>query len=395
MPIRAYRAVSQQVRALVRTARAAAVFLPDPSSMRVTYRTADAPAPQRLFTRCLFCLHPFPENQVFGRVPPGRRLAFDPVRGRLWSICANCGRWSLVPIEERADAIWHLERIVRDHAEAIAHTDAISLHVWDELRIVRVGRATLAEQAWWRYGRTLRRRQREFERLGARVAAVAYGAVAYVGEATGVLDLDITWDRTAFADIQRWRHFGWAAWHGRVRCPHCRSVLRTVRYDLSWWLYPRFDDQGRLVVGVPCSRCDPWSPYDVFDIEGEQAEHLLRRVLAYQHITGASEQQVRAAAHEIAAAGSTENFVRQSASGRVSIWRLGPQRALALEIALGESAERRQLATDLQSLEQEWRQEESIARIIDEELTHAAELRRHLRRLGHADAGGGDAAPDP
>ena len=337
--------------------------------------------PRRLFTRCLFCLHPFPENEVFGRVPPGRRLAFDPVRGRLWSICGNCGRWSLVPIEERADAIWHLERIVRDSADAVAHTDTISLHVWDELRIVRVGRATLAEQAWWRYGRTLRRRQREFERLGARVAAVAYGAVAYVGEAAGVLDLDITWDRTALADIQRWRHFGWAAWHGRVRCPQCNSVLRTLRYDMSWWLYPRFDDSGRLIVGVPCSRCDPWSPHDVFDIEGQQAEHLLRRVLAYQHITGASERQVRAAAEEIVAAGSVESFVRGAATGRASLWRLGAQRALALEIALGESAEHRQLAADLHALEQEWQQEETLARIIDEELTEGSEWRRHLRRL--------------
>ncbi|MGH7445439.1 MAG: hypothetical protein ACREKM_11200 [Longimicrobiales bacterium] len=326
-------------------------------------------------------MRPFPENQVFGRVPPGHRLAFDPARGRLWSVCENCSRWSLVPLEERADAIWHLERIVRDVADAVAHTDTISLHSHDELRIVRVGRATRAEQSLWRYGRTLRRRQRDFERLGSRVAAVAYGAVAYVGEATGVVDLDITWDRSAFADIQRWRHFGWAAWHGRVRCPQCHSVLRALRYDMSWWLYPRFDAAGKLIVGVPCSRCDPWSPRDVFDIEGPQAVTLLRRVLAYQHIMGASERQVRDAADEIAAAGSADAFVRTAASGRASLWRLGPQRSLALEIALGESAEDMQLQTDLRVLEQQWRDEEALARIIDEELTSGTELRRHFRRL--------------
>lgn len=325
--------------------------------------------PQRLFTRCLFCLQNFPDNQLFGRVPPGRRLAFDPVRGRLWSVCGNCGRWSLVPIEERADAIRLLERIVRDVAETVARTDTISLHRYDELRIVRVGQATLAEQAFWRYGRVLRRRQRDFERLGSRVATVAYGAVAFVGEATGVVDLDITWDRSAFMDVQRWRHFGWAAWQGRVRCPHCHSVLRALRYDMSWWLYPRFDDRGRLIVGVPCSRCDPWSPNDVFDIEGSQAESLLRRVLAYQHIMGASERQVRDATVEIAAAGSADAYVRAAASGRASLWRLGPLRSLALEIALGESAENRQLHTDLRILERQWQEEEALARIIDEELT--------------------------
>jgi hypothetical protein len=29
-----------------------------------------------LFTRCIFCHKKFPENGVFGRLPPGRRLAF-------------------------------------------------------------------------------------------------------------------------------------------------------------------------------------------------------------------------------------------------------------------------------------------------------------------------------
>ena len=338
-------------------------------------------APARLFSRCLFCLQPFAGNAVFGHVPPGRRLAYDPARGRLWSVCENCARWSLVPVEERAEAIWHLERIVRDEAEVLAHTDTISLHRTTELTIVRIGRATLAEQAWWRYGRTLLRRRREQARLGARVSTVAYGAVAYLGKAAGVVDLDITWDRTAFADIQRWRHFGWAAWHGRVPCPQCGSVLRTVRFDMSWWLYPRFDADGRLIVGVPCSRCDPWSPDDVFDITGNQAVVLLRRVLAYQHVTGAGERQVQDAARVIADAGSASEYVQRAATGRTSIWRLGPQRALALEIALDQSTEHAHMQASVAELEKQWEEEESIARIIDEELTAGAELRRHLRRM--------------
>jgi hypothetical protein len=347
----------------------------------MTANPSAAARPARLFTRCVFCLRAFPGNQVFGLVPPGRRLAYDPERGRLWSVCENCARWNLVPVEERADAIWHLERIVRDDADELAHTHAISLHRSAELTIVRVGRATLVEQAWWRYGRTLRRRQRDYERLGARVSAVAYGAVASVGMAAGVVDLDITWDRTAFADIQRWRHFGWAAWHGRVPCPQCGSVLRTVRYDLSWWLYPRFDAQGNLIVGVPCSRCDPWSPHDVFDITGSQALNLLRRVLAYQHIMGAGERQVEEAARAIAQAGSARAYVEAAATGRSSIWRLGPQRALALEIALGETVEHDQMQSELTRLERQWQEEEEIARIIDEELTPRSDLQRHLRRM--------------
>ena len=336
---------------------------------------------ERLYTRCIFCHRPFPENDTFGRVPPGRRIAYDPAHGRLWAVCDNCTRWNLIPIEERADAVWHLERFIRDGAELISATDQISLHRYADITIVRVGRASLAEQAWWRYGRQLRRRRAQFESPGARISAVAYGAVAYIGDAVGVMDVDITWDRTAFADILRWRHFGWAAWHGRTRCPHCNSVLRTLRFDLSWWLYPRFDDNGKLVVGVPCSRCDPWTPRNVFDLRGSQAENVLRRVLAYQHISGANERMVKDAASEITRAGGLSAYTHTLATGERSLWRMGPSRTLALEIALNDTVERRMLDTELHALEQQWLEEERIARIIDEELTPPGELRRHLRRL--------------
>ena len=47
-------------------------------------------------------------------MPPGRRIAYDPVLGRLWAVCEACHRWNLCPIEERDAALYALERMARD-----------------------------------------------------------------------------------------------------------------------------------------------------------------------------------------------------------------------------------------------------------------------------------------
>ena len=94
------------------------------------------------------------------------------------------------------------------------------------------------------------------------------------------MEVPIDGKDTPVADILRWRRFGWAAWHGREPCPHCNSTLRAVRYELSWWVYPLLGRDGRLGVGVPCQRCDPWTPEKVYELTGEGAEMVLRRLLA-------------------------------------------------------------------------------------------------------------------
>jgi hypothetical protein len=326
-------------------------------------------AGDRLYHHCLFCSRSFRPNAEFGKLPPGRRLAYDPERMRLWSICENCRRWNLIPIEERIDAIWRLEKIVRDDAELIAASEHISMHEAGELSIVRIGKATFLEQAAWRYGRQLRARNQIYRSRSTRLSTYSIGAMAFVGDSMRMLDLDIKWGPDAFVDVLRWKQFGLDAWYGRSACPHCNSVLHTLRFDVSWWLYPRIDDNGELVVGVPCTRCDPWSPRNVFDIRGAEAETLLRRVLAYQHVAGADETQVREATELIGKAGGTRELVQESAPGNRSLWRLGAVRTLALEMALNQSAERRLLDQRLRALEQSWRAEEEIAAIVDEELT--------------------------
>lgn len=336
-----------------------------------------------MLTRCLFCHRAFPLNGRFARLPVGRRLAYEPGEGRLWVVCEDCHRWTLWPVEDRADALYELERAVHDSATPVTHTENISLFLLDDVLLVRVGTAGLAERAWWRYGRALRERKRSFEGPVARLTAYTFGALHLAGEMVGFADrdVDITWDDAPMADILRWRRFGWAAWHGRRDCPYCGSTLRALRYDMTWWIHPLRAADGSLEVGVPCQRCDPWTPDNLYVIDGPRAENVLRRSLAYQNIGGAGEQAIRDAARAIEASGSAAAFADDAASQRQSLWKLGRTRGIALEIALSETVERRLLHMGARALEFLWKQEEELARIIDEELTARRVLEKHLRRL--------------
>ena len=331
-----------------------------------------------MFTRCLFCRTPFPENGELGHMPHGRRIAYDPADGRLWAVCQSCHRWNLIPMEHREAALYELERVARDHGRPVAHTANIVLLNAGSLTLVRVGDAALVEQAWWRYGRELRKRKASFESRRSRLTAATFGAAAYVGDLLGLSDPDmpIDWSDTPAADILRWRKFGWAAWHGRETCPFCNSTLRALRYELSWWVYPIMGSDGRIGVGVPCQRCDPWTPEKVYELQGDVAENVLRRVLAYQN-----ESRITDAARAIEHAGSAGEFAMGVTRQRQTLWRMGALGTVALEIALNESVERRLLDLEARSLEFLWKKEEELARIIDEELTPRRILESHLRHL--------------
>jgi hypothetical protein len=208
--------------------------------------------------------------------------------------------------------------------------------------------------------------------------------MAYLSDVVGLGDddLSIGWDDEPAVDILRWRRFGWAAWHGSLDCPNCNSSLKALRYDLSWWVFPRIDpDTGQTVVEVPCPRCDPWTPEKIYEIAGPEAETVLRKVLAYQHITGATENTIKDASRLIESVGSPEAFETAVTKERRSLWGMGKMQSIALEIALTDSVERRMMGVELEAIEFIWKREEELARIIDEQLTPGDVRERHFRRL--------------
>jgi len=300
------------------------------------------------------------------------------MRGRLWAICDRCHQWTLAPFEERLEVIDALERLARDRGTLLASTANAALFSAQGRFLLRVGRVDLAEEAWWRYGRELRRRRLQFQRRESSIGAWSLAALASISEAIGLTDtgIKIAWDTNPLVDVMRWRRFPWAAWHGRVRCNHCNSVLLAVRFDLSWWLQPGVDADGRVIVGVPCDRCDPWTPEKVYEIGGEDAGHILRRVLAYQQIDGASDITLREAGATIRDAGSAIDLLSAVSTNQSSLWSLGPTHRLALEIAVNDTIERRAMGGELRYLERVWREQETIAAIADEELTLSRQVGR-------------------
>src|SRR5438093_10468567 len=117
-------------------------------------RIADS---EGMYSTCLFCNSSLGSNDQIAAFPVGRRLAYDPARGRLWVICTRCARWNLSPLEDRWAAIDECERLFRGTRLRYS-TDNVGLaRINERLELVRIGAALLPEIASWRYGTRLER----------------------------------------------------------------------------------------------------------------------------------------------------------------------------------------------------------------------------------------------
>ena len=129
-----------------------------------------------MYSTCLYCLEALGRNDTLEFFPVGRRLAFDPRRGRLWAVCERCGRWNLAPIEERWDAVEECERRFRSTHQRYG-TDNISLAgLRDGTELVRIGPALRPEIAAWRYGARLLRRSTVRRNTFVRTSSALIGA---------------------------------------------------------------------------------------------------------------------------------------------------------------------------------------------------------------------------
>jgi hypothetical protein len=121
--------------------------------------------------------------------PVGRRIAFDPHRGRLWVLCSACRSWNLAPLEERWEAVEAAERLF-ERAALGASTQNVALgRVQEGTELLRIGKVDRPEFAAWRYGRTLARRRRRFW-----LDPWAYGSGIALGGATiGAAAAGVVW----------------------------------------------------------------------------------------------------------------------------------------------------------------------------------------------------------
>ena len=326
-----------------------------------------------MFTRCLVCATSFEPNEQLEHAPYGHKLAFDPSRGRLWAVCSTCRRWSLMPIEDRWEALEELEKVTVDRARLLSQTDNIALLRAGPMDIVRVGRARLTEEAWWRYGRELTSRKRKWDKLGF-AGTLAAAAVVAGGWAAGGVSMLGMWlimghGSETVRDGARWLRFGSAAWRGEEQCAKCGFAFRSIAYRdrASLGIFPG-GEPGRMELVARCPRCGQYREAGL-RLSGEDADRTLRRVLAYHHFSGASEQRVRKATRLIEEAGSPQDLTRIVVRDGKRLGDLQRTGGIALEIAANESTEQHLLELELAELEAHWRREEELAAIIDGELT--------------------------
>ena len=333
-----------------------------------------------MYSTCLFCHDDLGRNDSIEMMEIGRRIAFDPIKGRLWAVCTSCGRWNLTPLEERWEAVEDCERLFRSTRLRVA-TDNIGLAQprWG-FELVRIGPALLPEVAAWRYG----------SKLLSRATSLAGYAKNLGMNRRAVMRL-----RT----LPR-RH------EVLARVPHdgTRVTIRYAHLPEAQLYRPERDEVWRLQV------CHDRG---TAMLEGEEAMKAARVLLTALNDGRAPESLVRAAVNKLDDAGDTQNFFgRIGALALSTSWgrtpaRLPSSRAgtterslaerlivrlttrsfwsrggtgseertplhwipdvdrLALEMAANEDAERKALSGELEQLTEAWREAEEIAAIAD------------------------------
>lgn len=370
-----------------------------------------------MYSTCLFCNRDLGSNQLLPTFPVGRRLAFDPERGRLWVVCTACDRWNLAPLEERWEAVEECERLFRATRLRYSTGNVGLAQLREGVDLVRIGRALRPEIAAWRYGRLLGRWLPRAPAGGLIRAAysTADAAVRAGDRVAGALSRAIPHDPLG-CDPRIWLHI-----HRQGA-----RVIDVVEDDAG---RPRATIRYRHVAQASLTRPESgqaWQlvvPHDagVATLTGTAGLRTAGRLLAGINRVGVTSSVVDQAVRKIEDAGNPDDFFNRVVVGIAlrtswgrrpftpptealtltaatdaerlalyltsrSFWGRGaigseprtllPQLPLvdrlALEMAAHEDIERRALEGELASLAAAWAEAEEIAAIADGLLLDAA-----------------------
>jgi hypothetical protein len=311
-----------------------------------------------MYSTCIFCHSALEGNDTIEHFPVGRRLAFDPERGRLWVVCRRCRQWNLTPTEERWEAIEECERFYRDTRLRVS-TDQIGLaRLASGLELVRIGRPERPEFAAWRYGDQLgRRRRTALIRVGIGLGAL--GAVVVGGAAAGVGIGGFGWligqmgERIVKGSPERVV--------ARLPVPQVGELTVKGKHLNRLQLVTEGDDRWKL--GLPYRK-------QIVTLEGDPAVQALGKLLPQLNRFGGSRDRVTEAVSLIERVPDPMRFFDTAARMAMSrakskISALPESVRLALEMAAHEDSERRALEGELALLEQAWKEAEEVAAIAD------------------------------
>jgi hypothetical protein len=355
-----------------------------------------------MYSTCLFCNADLGTNEALEPFPVGRRLAFDPARGRLWAVCTTCHQWNLTPLEERWEAIDECERLFRLTRLRMSTENIGLARLREGLELVRIGPALRPEFAAWRYGDQLAQRQSlimrgagEILRLGAKVGEAARHLVHQARAAHGPRDdpltrlrlyrrrrrvLDVTTDADGRPVILR---------YGDV----VHASLLRPEPDAPWRMLVRHQGGISTLSGSPALRTAGklfaainiygGSPEDVayasakVEDAGNESSYFAR-VFAIAMRTSwgrhpdapemPTAERPISVAERLALYVSNRSFWGRGAIGSepaTELLALPLVDRLALEMAAHEESERRAMSGELAELEAAWRDAEEIAEIAD------------------------------
>jgi hypothetical protein len=322
-----------------------------------------------MYSTCIYCKRSLGTNDVLESFPVGRRLAFDPAKGRLWVVCRRCERWNLTPLEERWEAVEDCERCFTETRLRVS-TDNIGLaRLKEGLVLIRIGVPMRPEFAAWRYGDQFgRRRQRAILWTAAGIAAV--GAVTAGGIAVGIgagfapqipnLILNIP--------IRAKVRVG----GGRVlkfRLPDIQKArFLTEPGGTDWVLAIKHTKGKETFVGEEARRIATQLLPAVNHMSGSKKS--VQEAVARIEAAGDPERYLQGIGREVVIKPSPHGYGRPLFPGKPGlIHKLPAPTRLALEMALHEEQEMRALAGELVDLELAWREAEEIARISDNMFT--------------------------
>jgi hypothetical protein len=340
-----------------------------------------------VYSTCIFCRSDLGKNESVEHFPIGRRLAFDPARGRLWVVCRKCERWNLTPLDERWEAIEECERLFRDTKLRVS-TDEIGLaRLREGLELVRIGEPQRPEMAAWRYGDQFGRRRRR-NLINATALTAVGAAVGLLGPTGGIaasLAMLAFQGSMAGMNIQAQRRR-----LARVPLPDSdRSVDVVGRSVRKVGIAANGDDWSLIVPYekprhgvsklVSTFRPPKDEEFDLVMLSGDEALRVAAKLLPVINLAGGKGAEVSSAVDLIERSENAHalfnSFVIHRRIGygkktpsvgiRRPIIELPPAARLALEMVVHEDAERRVLEGELRVLEEAWKEAEEIAGIAD------------------------------
>lgn len=352
-----------------------------PTPCRAEWSKPDPPLvtrPPGMYSHCLFCHADLGRNQELEHFPVGRRLAFDPAKGRLWVVCPQCGRWNLSALEERWEAVEECERRFRGTLVRTSTENIGLARLPDATELVRIGAPLRPEFAAWRYGSRFARRYRRALLLGG--TGLAAGTALVVGAPLVA----------AFTAVGLWpfvltrylMHEPVLEGATVARIPLASGAVLNVRAAHA--------ERARL--RIPERNSAEWHLLLAHtggdaELSGGDAVRALALLLPRANRAGGSRGEVRRAVERIEQAGGPAGFfpdaerqARRMGLGHNPLPTMPGEVRLALEMAAHEEAERRAWAGELALLEAAWREAEQIAAIADR-LAVSPAVERGVERL--------------